>query len=166
MVLCDDLYGEMVLEDVDGVRLPDASYEALLYLVAGVVGVVEYPEFGVSALAVQVERSVLASVEVYSPLQELAYLGRCLADYFFDGLGVAQPVAGHHGVVDMFVEVVELQIGDRCHSSLREGGVGFLEGAFAYERHSSRAGHFECEAHAGYAAADHQIVVFSNHCDS
>ncbi len=43
---------EMVFEDVDGFRLPDAAYEALLYLVAGVVGVVEYPEFGVSALAV------------------------------------------------------------------------------------------------------------------
>ena len=66
----------------------------------------------------------------------------------------------------MFVEVVELQIGDRCHSSLREGGVGFLEGAFAYERHSSRASTLSAKLMLSYAAADHQIVVFSNHCDS
>ena len=34
-------------------------------------------------------------------------------------------------VSDMLVEIVQLQIGYLCHSSLGEGGVGLLEGGLA-----------------------------------
>ena len=83
--------GEMVFEAIDGFRLLMRRMRALLYLVAGVVGVVEYPEFGVSALAVQVERSVLASGEVDSPTAGAGLSGKVPRGLLFDGLRVAQP---------------------------------------------------------------------------
>ena len=126
----------------------------------------EYAEFGVAPFAVQVKRSVVATVEIDSPFEQLADLLRSFGDDFPDGDGVAQPVAGHHGVVDMLVEVVDAQVGDRRHSSLGEGGVSLVERAFTYQSHAARPGYFEGETHAGDTSADHQIVVFSNHCNA
>ena len=120
-------------------------------LIAGVVGVVEYAELGVSALAVQVEGAVVLAVEVHSPFHEALYLPGCAFHHLLHGCGVAEPVAGHHGVVYVFVEIVDGQVGDRCHAALRQGRVGLVEGGLAHEGHAAFRCRLQCETHAGYA---------------
>ena len=122
MVLCDDLSWRNGVRRRRWIQTPrDAAYEASAVSVAGVVGVVEYQD---SECPPSRCRSNDASSRLSKStphcrswlIWEGAYSG-----LLFDGLGVAQPVAGHHGVVDMFVEVVEAQIGDRCHSTSARG---------------------------------------------
>ena len=74
MVLRDDFYGKVVLPDVDVGAGSHCLHESALNLGTGVVGMVQYAELGVSALAVQVELAVAVAVEVHSPAHELAYL--------------------------------------------------------------------------------------------
>ncbi len=135
VVLGDDFDGEVVFVDVDVGVGADGFDERVLYLEAGVVGVVEYAKLGVSAFAVEVEGAVIVFVEVYAPAYEFVDLRGSVAHDFLDGLRVAEPVAGHHCVVDMFVEVVDLEVGDGCYAALCEGGVGFVESGLAYEGH-------------------------------
>ncbi len=125
-----------MLEYVDVGILADAAYEALLYLVAGVVGVVEDAEFAVAALAVQVELAVVAPVEIHAPADEFAYLSGSLLHYFPDSLGVAEVVARYHCVFEMLVEIVDSKIGDRSYTSLRKGRIGLVESGFAYQGHT------------------------------
>lgn len=80
-----------------------------------------------ATLAVQVERAVFLAVEVNAPFHELADLGRGVAHHLLDGRRVREPVSGHHRVVDMLLEVVDLEIGDRGHATLREIGIGVLK---------------------------------------
>lgn len=127
MVLGDDFHSEVVFVDVDIWVLLHSLYQALLNLETGVVGMVEDTEFGVAAFAVEVECAVGLAVEVDSPLEELTDLGGSLTHHFLHGLGVGNPVAGNHCVVDMLFEVVDGEVGDRSHSSLRQGGVGLMK---------------------------------------
>ncbi len=54
-MLCDYLYGEMMLEDLD-IRMSAHLFDKTrLDFGTGIVGVVQNPEFRVSAFAVQVE---------------------------------------------------------------------------------------------------------------
>lgn len=126
--------------------------EALLYLEAGVVGVVEYAELAVAALAVQVVVAFLVFIEVYAPVHELAYLPGRAFHYFFYGLGVAEPVAGDHGVVDVFVEIVDFEISHRGHAALGKGCICLVESRFADQCDTRPlAGNLQCETHAGNA---------------
>ncbi len=127
MVLGDDFDGEMVFKDIDVGVGADSLYQALLYLETGVVGVMEDAELRVSPFAVEVKRAVILLVEVHPPLDELPDLAGGLLDDHLHGCRVADPVACHHRVVDMLVEVVDLEVGHRGHSPLGQGGVGFFE---------------------------------------
>lgn len=163
MVLGDDLDGEIMLVDVDLRAAAHGLDEALLYLIAGVVGVVEDAKFRVSPLAVEVERAVLLLVEIHAPLNELAYLGGSLSDHLLHGHRVGEVVAGHHGVVYMFLEIIHFEVGHRCHATLRESGVGLIESSFANEGHAAVFGHFESEAHAGDAGSYNEKIIFLSH---
>ena len=123
----------------------------------------EDSEFRMSPFAVQVKLSVGIFVELDSPVDEFFYLRRGVCHYFFHGFGIAQPVAGNHGVLDVFVEIVHFEVCDRSHAALGEISVGFFKFSLAYKRHAARGGHFQGEAHSGYAGADHQIVIFVCH---
>ena len=164
MVLGDYLDCEVVVEYVDvGVGAYGLD-EAFLDFKTGVVGVVEDAEFRVATLAVEVKRAVVLFVEVHAPANQLAYLVGGALHHLLDGGGIGQPVAGHHGVVDVFVEVVYGEVCHRCHAALGQGGVGLFEGCLANQRHAALAGHLKRETHAGYARANHEIIVFVGHC--
>ncbi len=111
-------YSEVVFVHIDVGASLHSLNKAFLYLEAGVVGVVQYAELAVTALAVKVERAVFAAVEVDTPLQQLPDLRGCLPHNFLYGLWVAEPVAGYHSVVDVLFEVVDRQVGDRSHTTL------------------------------------------------
>ena len=157
----------MVLVDVDVLMGAHGADKAFLDLEAGVVGMMEDAELGVPPFAVQVERAVGAAVEVHPPLHQLADLAGRFGDDLAHRLGVGEEVARHHSVVDMFVEIIDLQVGYGGHAPLRQGGVGLVEGCLAHQGHTRPfAGDLEGEAHAGDAAAYYEIVIFSNHTDT
>ena len=108
-------------------------------------------ELAVTALAVQVKVAFLVLVEVHAPVDKCIDLLRGIGDNLLYRFGVAEPVAGNHRVVDMLLKVIDLKIGDTCHATLCEVGVGLIKGALAYERHLTGAGHFQSEAHSCHA---------------
>ena len=83
-------------------------------------------------MGMEVKRSVVFLVKVHAPADQLSDLLRCTFDNFFDGVAVAEPVAGDHGVVDMFVEIVYRKVCHRCHTALSESRVCFVESGFTY----------------------------------
>ena len=163
VVLSDDLDGKMVFVDVDVGMRPDSLDKTLLYLVARVVGVVEYTEFRMSALAVKVEIAFFVLVEIDTPADKLFDLGRRALDDHLDGSRVAEPVARDHRVMDMFIEIINLEICHRSDTALCQSCVGFIESRFTYQRHTACTGHFKRKTHAGDAGAYHKIVIFLNH---
>ena len=163
VVLRQYLDGEVVVQHFD-VRVGlHGAYQGRLYLCSRVVGVVQDAELRVSALAVQVEVAVLLAVELHAPLHHLAYLLGAALDHEFHGLRVAQPVACHHRVVDMLVEVVEFEVRDGGHAALCKVGVGLFQFGLAYQRDASGTCHLERETHAGNAATDDEEIVFLLH---
>ncbi len=163
MMLGDDLDGKVMLVDVDAGVAAHGLDEAALYLVAGIVGVMEDAELRVAALAVEVKAAVVAAVEVDSPAYQLLYLRGCAAHDLLHGRRVAEPVARHHRVVDVLVEVVDLKIGHRGHTALGQGRIGLVEGGLADEGHAPVARYLQSETHAGYTGADHQKIILACH---
>lgn len=111
VVLRDDLHGEVVLQNLNLRVVAHGIHKAALNLEACVVLMVEDAELGMAALAVQVERAVSLLVEVDAPVDEVVDGGRRVLDHMLYGLGVGEPVAGNHRVVNVFLEVVHLEIG-------------------------------------------------------
>ena len=139
VVLGDDFDGEMVFEHGDAGLVAHGFNESALYFEARVVGMVQNAELAVSALAVKVVAAVVASVELHAPAHEpLNALGGTF-HHLAHGCGVAYPVAGHHGVLDMLVEVVDLEVSYRGHSALSLGGIGLFNRRFAHQCHSALA---------------------------
>ena len=125
----------------------------------------ENAKLRVTAFTMQVERTVRLLVEVDSPLHEVV---NCLGGVSHDVLhsvGVGNPVASHHGVVYVFVEIVYREVGDRCYSALCFGGVGLVERGLADDgdRTLMSVGNFEGKAHTGYATADNEEIVMIYH---
>ena len=155
VVLGDDFDGEMMLIHIYVGMVTHAVYEAFLYLETGVVGMVEDAELAVAALAVKVKCAVVLAVKLHTVVYQKLYLLGCAGDYLPDRFGVAQPVAGYHCVLDMFVEVVHAEVGDRCHSALSQGCVGFVKRGLAHEGYATVGCHLQGEAHAGDAGPYH-----------
>ena len=122
-------------------------------------------ELGVSALAMKVETAVLFLVEIDAPLRQLGYLLRRFGHHLTHRIGVANPVARDHGVVDMFLEIVHGEVSHRGDAALCFGRVGLVEGSLAAESNFVLVGarHFERKTHSGYTAADDEEVVFFCH---
>ena len=163
MVLGDYLDGKVVFIHVDVGVILNRLHQRLLNFVAGVVGMVQNAELRVPALAVQVVGAVGLLVKLNAPLHQLLDLAWSLCHHLAHGSGVAEPVASHHGVVYVLVEVVDEHVGHRSHTALRQVGVGLIERCFANQRHCSGLRHLECETHAGHARANYQIVIFAYH---
>ena len=127
VVLRDDLYGKVVLQHVDIRILAHRSHQSALYLGARIVGMVQDAELGVTALAVQVKAAILFLVEVHAPLHQFLDGTRRIAYHLLHGLRIAQPVARHHRVVDVFLKIIHLQVGHRGDTALRLGRVGLFQ---------------------------------------
>ncbi len=59
-------------------------------------------------------------------------LRRGISYHFLHCFRIAEPVACHHSVVDMFFKVIDLEVGHRRYASLGESGVGLIECGFAH----------------------------------
>jgi hypothetical protein len=136
VVLSNNLHSKVVFLDVDVRTGPDGFHQTTLYLSSRVVGMVKDAELGVTAFPVQVELSVILAVKVDTPLYELLYLLRSHAYHLLYGLPVTDVVAGYHRVLYVLVEVVNLQVGHRCHAALCKRGVGLVETCFANYTHT------------------------------
>ena len=164
-MLRDDLYGEVVFEHLNLRIVAYGVHQAALYLKTGVVLMVEDAELGVAALAVQVEGTVGLFVEVDAPLHEVVDGCGSVLYHMLHRLRVGEPVAGHHGVVDVLCKVVDLEVGHRGYAALGFGRIGLVEGRLADDGDGAfaRVGDFQCETHTGYAAADDEKVIMVNH---
>ena len=111
----------------------------------------------------EVERAVGLLVEIHPPFYELPDLARSALNDLADGHRVAQEVAGHHCVVDMFLKIVDLEIRHRGHTTLRKSRIGFVESGFAHEGHLAFVRHLEGETHTGNARSYHKEIVFLSH---
>ena len=87
-------------------------HQSALNLEARVVGMVQDAELGVTALAVEVKLAALLLVEVHAPLHQVLDALRGIPHHLLHGCGVADVVARNHGVLNVFLEVVHLQV---CH---------------------------------------------------
>ena len=166
VVLGDDLYGEVIFEDINIGVVANRSHESTLDLCACVVGMVEDPELGVTAFAVKVKRAVLFLVEVHAPVDEFLDLLRRLAHHLLYRSRVAEPVACYHSVVDVLFEVIYEHVGHTGDTALRTAGVGFFESRLAAECNAILlcASHFERKTHARYTATDDKkIILFHNY---
>ena len=165
VVLGDDFHGEVVFQDGDVRVVAHGFHQSALDFKPRVVGMVQDAEFRVSAFAVQVEFPVLVLVEIHAPFQQVAYALRRVLHHLFHGGRVADVVAGDHGVADMLLEVVHLQVGDRGNASLCLGRIGLVQRGLAHQGHFAfaRVGHFQCVTHAGHSGTDNQKIELAYH---
>ena len=77
-----------------------------------------------------------------------------LAHDLLDSGSVAEPVAGYHGVFDMFFEVVDQRVGYRGYTTLSKIGVGLFQFGFANEGYFSFVCYFESKTHSGDTGTD------------
>ena len=116
-----------------------------------------------SALAVQVEVAIGLAVEIDAPLHELLDLLGGIAHNELNGLGVREPVASYHRVVNVLVKIINGKVCDRRYTTLSQVGVRFLKFALTDQGYTASVGYLEGEAHACYARTDDQEVVLSLH---
>ena len=101
--------------------------EAALYLEAGVIGMVEDTELGVSAFAMQVKLPVFFLIEIHTPLHEPAYaFGRAFY-HLLHGAAVADIVARDERVFDVLLEIVYFEVGHGGDTALCLCSVGFFD---------------------------------------
>ena len=164
-MLRDDLHGIVILQHLDVGMAAHRFHQTALDLEARVVGVVKDAKLAVAALAVEVKRAVFLLVKVHTPAQQVADAVRTALDHLLHSSGVADVVAGYHRVLDVLLEVVHLQIGDRSDAALSLGRVGLVECCLAHQRHTALAGvgHFQCKTHAGHSAADNEKIKLAYH---
>ena len=165
MVLGDDLHSKVILQHIDERIAAYCFHQSALYLGAGVIGVVQDAKLRVTALAVKVVLPLGVLVEVHSPLHKLHNLLRCVSHHLLHSSGIADPVAGDHRVVDVFVKIINQQVCHRGYTALCLGGVCFVKSSLAAQCNLVllRTCYLQSETHTGYAAADDQKVVFMCH---
>src|SRR3712207_22613 len=115
-------------------------HQPTLYLRARVIGVMKNAKLRMTTLTVQVEGAIGLAIELHSPIGELTNLGRCHPDNLLHGLPVADEITGNHGVLNVFIEVVEFQIGHGGNATLGERSVGFLKRCLANDANLALAG--------------------------
>ena len=163
VVLRDDFYRKVVVQDVDVGMPAHGLDETLLDFRARVVLVVQDAELGVPALAVQVKVAALVLVEIYTPLDELPDLFRSVAHHLLDGGAVADVVASNHRVLDVLLKIVHQSVGDGRDTALCKIGVRLLKRGLAYQGHLAMVGHLERVAHTRDARAYDQKIIPACH---
>ena len=165
MVLGDNLHRKVVLLDIDIGIVAHGSHQSALYLGSCIVSMVQDAELRVSALTVQIEIAIALLVEVDTPVHQFTNLLGCHLYYLLHGFGVTDIVARNHRVFNMFLEVVEFEIGDRCHATLGKRGVSLIERCLTNHTHPTLVGasHLQGIAHTGYASSYHEEIVLVNH---
>ena len=112
MVLGDDFHGKMILLDVDVGIVSHGSHQSSLDFGTRIVGMVKDAEFRVTSFTMQVEFSAFIAVEIYPPVDEFRNLFGCVFNHLLYGSSVADEITCNHGVFDMLIEIVNLEIGN------------------------------------------------------
>ena len=101
----------------------------------------------------KVEGAVFFLVEVDTPLDKVADAAWTIGHYLSYSLGVADPVACYHGVLNVLVKIVNKKVCHRCYAALGFGCVSFFECCLAYYGYLAFVGfcHLEGIAHTGYS---------------
>ena len=130
-----------------------------------IVGMVEDTELRVSALAVQVEGTIVLLVEVHTPVDKFLNLLWRFPDNLFDGFAVGDVIAGDDGVGDMLVKGIQFHVGDRGHAALGKRGVCLFQRGLANHAYTAFVGacHLQCIAHSCDACTDDQKIIFIDH---
>ena len=118
VVLSDDFHSEVILLHSDIGTGAHSSHQSALNLGARIVGMVKNAELRVAAFAMQVESAIVLAVEVDSPLHQLLYLFRRFAHHLFHCSAIRDVVACNHGVLNMFLEIIDGQIRYRGYAAL------------------------------------------------
>ena len=165
MMLRDDFHGKVILLDFNVGIGPDGGHERALYLGAGVVGMMEDAELGVAALTMEVVLSVGLLIEVRPPLHKLFNLTGRFRHHLSHGIRVVDVVTGNNGVVDVLLEVVFHEVGDRRYAALGKLGIGLVERSLADDTYLSflRPCNLQGVAHSGNTCADDEEIVFVYH---
>ena len=119
----------------------------------------------VAAFFVKIEGAVFLAVEIDAPVDEALDASGSVFHHLLDGGGVADIVASYHRVVDVFLKIVFLEVGDGRYATLSLGCVSFVDGGFAYQGHLAflGRGHLQSEGHACHSAANNEEIKFANH---
>lgn len=121
--LCDEVYREVVLENLDVFVFGDAFEQSLFDCASRVVFNVQDTPLRVSALATERRRAVLKACELHAFLNQiLDLLGAGFHD-FAHGVFVAETVACNQRVFDVRFEIVGAAC-DACDSPLRVVCIG------------------------------------------
>ena len=163
VVLRQYLDGEEVLVHIDFGMLAHLPDEALLYLVARVVLVVQDAELRMPAFLVQVEVALFVAIEVHAPFQQLLDLRRSFVHHLFHRRQVAVPVTGNERVLDMFLEIVRV-IGHRGDATLGKRSVRHVERVFTKNGHLAIRSRFQRKTDTGDTTADYQKIISVFHC--
>ena len=110
VVLRDNLHGIMVGIYLNIRMRMYGTDQAGLDLCACIIGMVQDAELRVATLLVEVELAIGLLIELHTPVDQSLDLRRSFPHYFFHSRTIADPVASYHGVFDVFLEVIHLQI--------------------------------------------------------
>ena len=112
----------------------------------------------------KVEGSVFLAVEINTPLHKLTDLLGSVAHNLLHRFGLAQPVAGHHRVMDMLFKIVYFKICHRGHTALCKSRICLFKRCFAHKRDfHAGTGYLQGETHARYTRTYNKIIIFESH---
>ena len=110
MMLGDNLYSKMIFLDVNIGICTNSSHQCTLNLSTSVIGMVKNSKFRVSAFAMKIKATILHLVEISSPVHKFFDLFGGFFNNLLYGFVIADVVTSDHGVLNVFVEIVNLKI--------------------------------------------------------
>ncbi len=161
MMLCEQIYGEVMFEHLYVGMLLDTRHELVLYLAASIIFVMQYAVLAVTSLSGQIVTAALF-VESHTPAYQVFDTRRSALHHYAHGFGIALVGAAYHSVAYMLVEIVG-RIGDRRYAALRLGRIGSGYVALGHHYYTSVPGNLQCHAQAGGARTYDKEITLSVH---
>ena len=116
----------MMCQHFDVFRPLYCFQQGALDFCTGYIFVMNDAVFGMTAFAAQFEIAIFFHIETRSPIHQLLKSRRSFFDDHFNHIPFIFAIAGTHGIVDMFLEIIFVKIGDHSKSALRIFGIAFV----------------------------------------
>ena len=158
VVLCEQVYSEVILQDGDIRMVAYLLDKGTLNLGTRKILIVEDAMLRVAALAVKVEASILTTVEACAPADKILGRARGILNYKLNCFRVALAGTANQRVLDMFLECVGC-IGYRADTALRVVGVTLIKFTLGNESYGCCVGHLEGEAQSCRSGTDNQKIT-------
>ena len=165
MVLRDNFHGKMVFKNGNLLIGADSSHQAPLNFKARIVGMVQDTELGMSALAMEVEGAIFLFIEIDAPLDQFGNLRGSIAHHQINGINIGNIVARDDGILNVFIEIVHSQIGNRGDAPLSFSGIGLVKRRLTDKGNRTLMGtsHFKGKTHARNTRTDNEKIELLNH---